>query len=241
VKLATSTLVQMIVPEAPKNLIGDNAYDSDKLDAELRRYGIELIAPHRSNRINTTQDLRHMRRYRRRWKIGVSRQGHINQSVKVRPRRRDSSLVAGEASRSKSETMRPSDNILRKECAQPTRLQRTVNAEVASLHVNPEAETLDNVRKQQELTETSLMRRLSPAGYQRRHGGKENVSTGEALGARRRKLAEEVSTITVSGKCRHRYQGDGSGRNTVDGRAAKRARRKGPGPVSTPLATVRQG
>ncbi len=28
VKLATSTLVQMIVPEAPQNLIGDNAYDS---------------------------------------------------------------------------------------------------------------------------------------------------------------------------------------------------------------------
>jgi hypothetical protein len=30
VKLATSTLVQMIVAEAPQNLIGDNAYDSDQ-------------------------------------------------------------------------------------------------------------------------------------------------------------------------------------------------------------------
>jgi transposase len=69
VKLAASTLVQMIVPNAPQNLIGDNAYDSDKLDLELQQYGIELIAPHRSNRRNTTQDLRHMRRYRRRWKI----------------------------------------------------------------------------------------------------------------------------------------------------------------------------
>jgi len=69
VKLATNTLVQMIVPEAPKNLIGDNAYDSDRLDTELRRYGIELIAPHRSNRRNKTQDLRRMRRYWRRWKI----------------------------------------------------------------------------------------------------------------------------------------------------------------------------
>jgi len=69
VKLATSTLVQMVVPEAPQNLIGDNAYDSDKLDEELRQFGIELIAPHRSNRRNTTQDLRRMRRYRRRWKI----------------------------------------------------------------------------------------------------------------------------------------------------------------------------
>lgn len=69
VKLATSTLVQMIVPEAPQNLIGDNAYDSDKLDCELRKYGIELIAPHRSNRKNLSQDLWRMRRYRRRWKI----------------------------------------------------------------------------------------------------------------------------------------------------------------------------
>jgi hypothetical protein len=45
VTLATSALVQMIVPDAPENLIGDNAYDSDKLDAELGQYGIELIAP----------------------------------------------------------------------------------------------------------------------------------------------------------------------------------------------------
>ena len=59
VKLATNTLVQMVIPDAPQNLIGDNAYDSDKLDSELRRYGIELIAPH----------LRRLRRYRRRWKI----------------------------------------------------------------------------------------------------------------------------------------------------------------------------
>ena len=63
VKLATST------PEAPQNLIGDNAYDSDKLDTELRSYGIELISPHRSNRKTRTQDLRRLRRYRRRWKI----------------------------------------------------------------------------------------------------------------------------------------------------------------------------
>jgi hypothetical protein len=82
-----------------------------------------------------------------------------------------------------------------------------VNADVASLHANPVAETVDNARKQQEPTETSPMRRLSPAGYQRRHDVKEDVSTGEALGARRRNLAEEVSAITVSGKCRYRHQG----------------------------------
>ena len=53
----------------PQNLIGDNAYDSDKLDAELKPYGIEVIAPHRRNRKNKTQDGRRLRRYRRRWKI----------------------------------------------------------------------------------------------------------------------------------------------------------------------------
>jgi hypothetical protein len=52
VKLATSTLAQMIIPEAPQNLIGDNAYDSDKLDTELRSYGIELISPHLASRSN---------------------------------------------------------------------------------------------------------------------------------------------------------------------------------------------
>jgi hypothetical protein len=179
--------------------------------------------------------------YCQRGEIGVSRQGHINQSVRVRPRLRDSSLVAREALRSESETMKPSDNILRREYAQLTRLQRTVNADVASLHANPVAETVDNARKQQELAEMSPIRQLSPAGYQRRHGEREDVSTGETLGARRRNLAEEVSAITVRVKCRHRHQGDGSGRITVDGRAAKRVRREGPGPVSISLVKVRQG
>jgi hypothetical protein len=67
------------------------------------------------------------------------------------------------------------------------------------------------------------------------------VETGEALGVRRGKLAEEMAVITVSGKCSHRRQGDGSGRSTVDGRAAKRVRREGPGPASTPRVKVRQG
>src|SRR5215472_17356829 len=73
VKLVDSTLVEMVIPEAPQNLVGDNAYDSDKLDAELRQYAIELIAPHRSNRKNKSQDGRRLRRYRRRWKIESSK------------------------------------------------------------------------------------------------------------------------------------------------------------------------
>jgi len=75
-----------------------------------------------------------------------------------------------------------------------------VNAEVASLHANPVAETVYNVRRQQEPLERSLKRRFSPAGYQRRHDGKDDVASGEALAARRRKLVEEILPITVSGK-----------------------------------------
>jgi hypothetical protein len=36
-----------MIEAKPENLIGDRAYDSDPLDDELRRDGIEMIAPHR--------------------------------------------------------------------------------------------------------------------------------------------------------------------------------------------------
>ncbi len=176
--------------------------------------------------------------YKCRWQIGVSREGHIVQPVKVRPRLTDSGLVAWEAPWRESKTGEPSDNILRKECARRTRLQCKVNADVASLHEIPVAETVYNARKQKGLAEMGPMRQPSPAGYQRRHGVKDDVETGEALGARRRNPVEEMPAITVSGKRGHRHQGDGSGCSTDDGRAAKRARREGPGPVSN---SVRQG
>jgi hypothetical protein len=180
-------------------------------------------------------------RYADRWTIAVSSEGHILQSVEVRPRLKDSGLVAWEAPWRESKTAEPSDNVLEIEYRQSTRLQRAVNAGVASLHAIPVAETVDNVRRQQGLGEMSPTRQPSPAGYQRRHGTKEDGSTGEARGARRGKLVEEMSPITVSGKWRRRRPGGGSGRSTVDRRATKRARREGPGPVSTPLVKVRQG
>ena len=179
--------------------------------------------------------------YKDRWEIGVSRQGHIVQPVKDRPGLIDSGLVAWEVPWRESKTAEPSDNMLRKEYARRTRLQCKVNADVASLHEIPVAETVDNARKQKGLAEMGPMRQLSPAGYQRRHGVKDDVETGEALGARRRNPAEEMPAITVSGKCGHRHQGDGSGRSTDDGRAARRVRREGPGPVSVPSAKARQG
>jgi transposase len=57
------------VLEAVKRLIGDNAYDSDGLDRALAESGVEMIALHRANRKNRTQDGRALRRYRRQWKI----------------------------------------------------------------------------------------------------------------------------------------------------------------------------
>lgn len=51
-------------------MIGDKAYDSDPLDARLAEQGVELIAPHRSNRQkHETQDGRPLRRYKKRWKV----------------------------------------------------------------------------------------------------------------------------------------------------------------------------
>ncbi len=62
------TLAQMLTEEPPKRLIGDKAYDSDALDAELAECGVEVIAPNRRNR-RPTQDKRKLRRYHRRWKV----------------------------------------------------------------------------------------------------------------------------------------------------------------------------
>ena len=54
----------------PARLIGDKAYDSDRLDRELaERYGMGMIAPHRGERRTPTQDGRPLRRYRRRWRV----------------------------------------------------------------------------------------------------------------------------------------------------------------------------
>jgi hypothetical protein len=39
-----------MIEAKPENLIGDRAYDSDPLDDELRRDGIEMIAPRRLSR-----------------------------------------------------------------------------------------------------------------------------------------------------------------------------------------------
>ena len=70
VTLVSSTVAARLVSPKPQRLIGDKAYDSDPLDAQLAQVGIELIAPHRTNRKSAaTQDQRALRRYRKRWKV----------------------------------------------------------------------------------------------------------------------------------------------------------------------------
>jgi transposase len=69
------TLVQLsfdfyMIEAKPENLIGDRAYDSDKLDEELRHEGIEMISQHKRNLVKPrTQDGRRPRRYERRWLV----------------------------------------------------------------------------------------------------------------------------------------------------------------------------
>jgi hypothetical protein len=59
-----------MIEAKPENLIGDRVYDSDPLDETLDQDGIEMIAPHRSNRSKPpTQDRRRLSRYLRRWLV----------------------------------------------------------------------------------------------------------------------------------------------------------------------------
>ena len=50
VTLVEATLASGFLKEKPQRLVGDKAYDSDPLDEALKEQGIEMIAPHRSNR-----------------------------------------------------------------------------------------------------------------------------------------------------------------------------------------------
>ena len=70
VKLVEQTMEERFVGDVPERLIGDKAYDSDRLDeAMMQKFGTEMIAPNKINRRLPTQDGRRLRRYVRRWKI----------------------------------------------------------------------------------------------------------------------------------------------------------------------------
>jgi transposase len=72
VKLVSQTVEQRFVAELPVHMIGDKAYDSDRLDRQMREeFGVNVIAPHRQGRRpeTKTQDGRQLRRFKRRWKV----------------------------------------------------------------------------------------------------------------------------------------------------------------------------
>jgi transposase len=71
VKLVDDALDACFLKNVPEKITGDMAYDSDRLDKRLaEERGVELIAPHKSNRVKpATQDGRTLRRYRKRWKV----------------------------------------------------------------------------------------------------------------------------------------------------------------------------
>ncbi len=62
IRLVHATLADRFVRILPERLIDDNAYGSDRLDAELACRGVELIALHRRTRQQRTQDGRPLRR-----------------------------------------------------------------------------------------------------------------------------------------------------------------------------------
>jgi hypothetical protein len=65
-QLVEEVLAGSFLDELPARLIGDKAYDSDRLDEKLKKqYSIELIAPNRRRR-GKTQDGRLLRRYKKR-------------------------------------------------------------------------------------------------------------------------------------------------------------------------------
>jgi transposase len=71
VKLVEATIESGFTRYAPDNLVGDKAYDNDRLHQQLlKERGVQMIAPHRRGRKKLpTQDGRKLRRYRRRWKV----------------------------------------------------------------------------------------------------------------------------------------------------------------------------
>ena len=67
--LVEATLGRKFVRGRLLRLIGDKAYDRNKLDAALRKRGIDMISPNHSTRKLQNQDGRKLRRYKRRWLV----------------------------------------------------------------------------------------------------------------------------------------------------------------------------
>lgn len=70
VTLVERTLDARLVDALPTTLIGDRAYDSDPLDERLRDLGVEMVSPHRKNRVKpATQKEGPLEGYKERWRV----------------------------------------------------------------------------------------------------------------------------------------------------------------------------
>jgi transposase len=70
ITLLKQTLDALKTEKNPRYLLADGAYDSDPMDEDLRKIGINLIAPHKKNRKKPkTQDGRQFIRYKKRWVV----------------------------------------------------------------------------------------------------------------------------------------------------------------------------
>jgi transposase len=70
VTLIEPLLKRQLLRRRVRRVIYDRAADSDQLRRRLACRGVQLICPHRSNRVRrATQDGRSLRRYKRRWKV----------------------------------------------------------------------------------------------------------------------------------------------------------------------------
>ena len=151
----------------------------------------------------------------KRWIVGVSSQRarcHVGESPTGAKRLRLRSKGGAVARKQDGGALR---QHARKECARSIRLQRTVNADVASLHVHPVAETVDNARRQQGPTKG-----VRSGGPHRRGISGDMMRTTACQLERpstpgRRNPAEEALAITVSGKWKRRRQGVGSGQTVL--------------------------
>ena len=157
-----------------------------------------------------------MTTYAKRWGIGVSSQRarcHVGESPTGAKRLRLRSKGGAVARKQDGGALR---QHARNECARSIRLQRTVNADVASLHVlYPVAETVYNARRQQGPTKG-----IRSGGPHRRGISGDMMRTTACQLERpstpgRRNPAEEALAITVSGKWKRRRQGVGSGQTVL--------------------------
>jgi len=70
INLIEQLLEKRVIRRKPRRLIYDMAADCDPLRQRLKCRGIDLVSPHRANRVRPPlQDGRKLRRYRRRWKV----------------------------------------------------------------------------------------------------------------------------------------------------------------------------